>query len=718
MASFEIKEANILTKILFLNQYLEKIDSKDLKNGVGVSKDKINENELVELSSEFEESFDTEKLEEAIEKLYSVMNLDESKGLSNAELLKFKGILDEIGLTSGEILELYNKYEKEVSDDVNVVDITDIENINQDKFKEMISQYPKLQEVIEEIGYDKFFDLVDTNNDGTLSSDELGTISSSDETIDKLTYDDIQKLIKDNDLDITDNKQAVEDDIEYTELIGKLKDSLGLNNPIEENPVQSTIPTNSGGYSGGGSYGSGGGGSTSSSGGAANNSGSQANGLGSSETIEQLEQEKSTKESSLSTKQLELEEIINGTNSELMDYKELEETAEEEYNDLLKTVCPELQTQWVEVQNDIKSTEEEIAENELETEKTKYTLNSLDIELSSINGNISATQNAIKSLKSTDTSGLSSDKQSEITKRISELNDTLSDLEDAKGKIEDSIDSEEDNLSNLEGELETLQDNLGEYEEKLATIKAEIAKLNNADLTAAKAKLDGATADYKAKQEELKADAQDEIESLQTDIKTLQSKIDEKTNEEIEALGTVSSMEGTFTLKGQTYNTIIDGNVLKTLESKIQNAGAGTKWGHADKCLSFAYTYGEWANGKSSISINGNAAANYPDASKYTKYESSTKEGSLSMIAQQLNEGNPVVLQVNGSNHGSYYGRHFVTVVGLREGASNPPTESDLLIIDSYDGKIEGMGKYGTRFMTAGSTTKANDYGYRLYIRK
>ena len=542
MASFEIKEANILTKILFLNQYLEKIDSKDLKNGVGVSKDKINENELVELSSEFEESFDTEKLEEAIEKLYSVMNLDESKGLSNAELLKFKGILDEIGLTSGEILELYNKYEKEVSDDVNVVDITDIENINQDKFKEMISQYPKLQEVIEEIGYDKFFDLVDTNNDGTLSSDELGTISSSDETIDKLTYDDIQKLIKDNDLDITDNKQAVEDDIEYTELVDKLKDALGFNDEQEMQQTQlQTAPIyggSSGGYSSGG-YSSGGssGGTTS----------SQVTGLGAGESldesIQKLEQEKTTKESELETLNSELSDVYDGKDESVQDAKEAMDVAEDEYKTLLENEAnnkPEVKAAKDELEDkedEIKNNEEDIKEKDLKLTETKEKIATKENEISSLESDKSALETSLANVKSTK---VTKNNEEEINSKISELESKISDkeaeIETAKDELGDLQEDEKKTQQELEDAKELNETLKGERDDIELKIKGLVSETTKNALE----EYQNLRSEYETAKETAISDKKAEITGVQDEITAIEVKINELEAQKIEEENQIS----------------------------------------------------------------------------------------------------------------------------------------------------------------------------------
>jgi hypothetical protein len=152
---------------------------------------------------------------------------------------------------------------------------------------------------------------------------------------------------------------------------------------------------------------------------------------------------------------------------------------------------------------------------------------------------------------------------------------------------------------------------------------------------------------------------------------------------------------------------------LQALSSKIQSGGAGNKWGHPDKCLSFAYSYGLWIDGSTNTPIGGKAAE-YPDAGAYRAISGS--QGSmLAEVKRQLDAGIPVVLQVNGNRAGD--SRHYVTVVGYRAGAGSTITQNDLLILDTYDGLIEGMGSRGSRFMISGKDT-GRTYDYQLYVRK
>ena len=112
--------------------------------------------------------------------------------------------------------------------------------------------------------------------------------------------------------------------------------------------------------------------------------------------------------------------------------------------------------------------------------------------------------------------------------------------------------------------------------------------------------------------------------------------------------------------------------------------------------------------------MNGDSSSDYLDASQYSEF-SGTKEEVLANVKSQLDEGKPVVLQVNGNSAGT--SRHYVTVVGYSSSAGDTLTEDDLIILDTYDGQIESMGGDGERFMISGKDT-GRDYDYQIYTKK
>lgn len=139
-----------------------------------------------------------------------------------------------------------------------------------------------------------------------------------------------------------------------------------------------------------------------------------------------------------------------------------------------------------------------------------------------------------------------------------------------------------------------------------------------------------------------------------------------------------------------------------------------SEWGSS--CLAFAeaHTY-DLANG---TNTGGSAAAGYAHSTSFKDYMSDNKDEVLAKIYEEVMNGRPCVLQVNGNKAGT--SRHFVTVVGFKEGVVSASTlkETDLLIIDSWDGKIESMDTSSSRFMTSGKQCGKTYSGYRLRVLK
>lgn len=194
---------------------------------------------------------------------------------------------------------------------------------------------------------------------------------------------------------------------------------------------------------------------------------------------------------------------------------------------------------------------------------------------------------------------------------------------------------------------------------------------------------------------------------------TLNTQVDEsKWNEILYGNNTVNieALDGKWVVA----KTVQDlGSYVNYVQSSGVKQDANTaEWG--DSCLAFAgaHTYDLYAGTKT----DGNSAAGYAHAGALTDYMSDSKEEVLSKIYDEIMSGRPMVLQVNGNKAGT--SRHFVTVVGFKEGVVSGATlkESDLLIIDSWDGKLERMDTESSRFMTSGAQCGKNYSGYRLRI--
>ena len=144
--------------------------------------------------------------------------------------------------------------------------------------------------------------------------------------------------------------------------------------------------------------------------------------------------------------------------------------------------------------------------------------------------------------------------------------------------------------------------------------------------------------------------------------------------------------------------------------------------GYPDMCLSFAYYHAyKLYNGDPLSSMTAVEGEKYHYASFFYGVKNDSKQEILKVVYEQIKQGRPCILHVNGNKAGT--SRHYVTVVGYKKTVTSGETmsETDLLIIDSYDGKLERMDKEGSRFMISGYDTGrkgAKAYGYQVYILK
>lgn len=130
-------------------------------------------------------------------------------------------------------------------------------------------------------------------------------------------------------------------------------------------------------------------------------------------------------------------------------------------------------------------------------------------------------------------------------------------------------------------------------------------------------------------------------------------------------------------------------------------------------CLAFAYIHA-YSMYSGNTSARAPQAIDYLYAGKFASYISDSKQDVLSKVYNELINGRPCILHVNGNKEGT--SRHFVAVVGMKKSVTSGDTiqESDLLIMDSWDGKIEQMGVSGSRFMITGAACHKDYSGWRM----
>lgn len=276
---------------------------------------------------------------------------------------------------------------------------------------------------------------------------------------------------------------------------------------------------------------------------------------------------------------------------------------------------------------------------------------------------------------------------------------------------------------------------LKEQDEKLEAVKQELATLK------ATAPADTSSNEYSSwrlgvvnKEGEVNAlsikcqNLQSQINSLRDEINNLEiskepdevvKQIDSKDEDTADISLNGSAGMIAYTFEGKEYLVADTKLSLNDYARIIQQRHIAQRFSseYSDKCLGFSSVHaGDLYTGRTTST--GDDGANYHSAVSLVWDDSDrtwSKTEAIQKIYNEISNGRPVVMQVNGSRrkNGSW-GRHFVTVVGVKKDAaeSGSISERDFLIIDSYDGNIESMDQDNSRFMTRGADTGNGNYGY------
>lgn len=183
-----------------------------------------------------------------------------------------------------------------------------------------------------------------------------------------------------------------------------------------------------------------------------------------------------------------------------------------------------------------------------------------------------------------------------------------------------------------------------------------------------------------------------------------------------------SGGNGTITINalGGSYDVVNTNVSVVNYVNYLRRAGVyqgSNSERYGDKCLGFSYTHA-WGLYSGNTSYNAENGLNYTGAGKFKTYINDSLSDVLGVIYNEVSQGRPVILQVNGNKKGT--SRHFVTVVGYRSGINSASslTDKDLLIIDSWDARLERMDTASSRFVTTGKACHKDYSGYRIQYLK
>ena len=249
-------------------------------------------------------------------------------------------------------------------------------------------------------------------------------------------------------------------------------------------------------------------------------------------------------------------------------------------------------------------------------------------------------------------------------------------------------------------ELKQKDEELENKQNELATLKNNEPKKENEDLPE--------TAEHTEWANKIKT-LEEDIQKLETKCKSLQTETDALANE-INALevssgedvqieigdipgdtGELIAPDGTFVKSKKGYNVVnTQGMSVRDFENFIINNGLTQEvhQEYGNSCLSIAEAYGFWMMGQGTISGNMDSLMATPTSVK--RRTSSNQQEILGYVYDELIQGKPCVLKVSVKDG---VGRHFVTVVGMKDTVTSRDTltANDLLILDVYDGQLETM---------------------------
>lgn len=359
--------------------------------------------------------------------------------------------------------ELQNIDTEEFSDEINEENENEESEINPEvkeireesiqEFKSIVETNDSLNKFIDKIGYDKVFDLLDSDKDGKLGREDIEKISSSAETLSDLTPGEIKNYVNNNIDSINEEDDSKIDENNMQDIVQKLKDYFLGNEaqtPVQQAPVQSTGGGGStGGYSGGG----GGGSVGSSSGGGSYNAAQQAV----QEAASQAEQEVADLDAKIeeleTVKIPESEENIQSLreakDSDIEEQEQKQREAIEESDE----IDQELKDEYKKADEDLQKTQESITEKENEKADTESQLSSTTSQISELDAQISAI----------DTNSGNEEKDAENQAIKADLEAKKADLEAKKAELEaeiETLDGEISDLKNTESEQEQAKDDI------------------------------------------------------------------------------------------------------------------------------------------------------------------------------------------------------------------------------------------------------------------
>lgn len=479
------------------------------------------------------------------------------------ELLKQVSIFDVANEKDLEDLD-YNKLFKE-TDDVDGKNPVD-SSMNKNVLETLIESLFQIDEVIK---------AADKNNDGEISSDEaenyINSVKNGDGTAEDFSMADIDKLMEDLDVDFDKlAKQALND-----ALLDIIKNPSEKQTPEDKKITPETSPSQSvdsaspagssnsgGGVSGGGGVAGGGGNYGASPSGASGASQPSQSSVSKEMTVEELEAEKTKKESVLSEKQEAVNDVHSGTNQAVSDAVDDAEEAQKLYEETLEKddkVDKELKDKQAEISKDLSSKEKEISDKNIDINNKSSEISEHETTLTSQKSELSSLESSLSSLPQPSGKEEDAEKDKEIASKKASIEQQITAKKQEIESTEQKLETAKKDKTTLETELKTLETEKQKILTDKADNEAEILKTCSAETKEAMQKANEAKANVDTVKAAELEKANSEVTTAQKDVDDITAKLTEAKNKELEKENSVS-----------TFDLDIDANLTDSQKAELE----------------------------------------------------------------------------------------------------------------------------------------------------
>lgn len=393
----------------------------------------------------------------------------------------------------------------------------------------------------------------DLDGDGVVSEAEaqqyLQTVIGRDGDASSLTMADIDAAINELGLNLA---EVAENSLNEVLAEGSDEVIAEIDKPEKEEKPEKTNAANS--ASGGGSVGGGGGvGGGSGVGGSSSSSGvSKTNaptGLDAM-SLEELEAEKSERETTLQEKQDAVNAVHDGTNPEVAEAKKEMEKAQEDYEKKLEKddkVPEELKTKQKTNLSDINKNQKEIDENAVAINNQETKISSQENTVSSKESEVDSLENSLAALPEPEGTEESKEKDAEIAAKKQSIESQIATAKSELEKEKQTLQDEKEELTKLQTKKTELESKKQELEAKQKEIETEINSKASDETKKALSAYNEAKTNVETVKSAQLSTATAELDSAKSAVQEITKKITEVKNKETAKENSVDKFDFNFT---------------------------------------------------------------------------------------------------------------------------------------------------------------------------